>query len=297
MADQKETYKATAKFTGFHGYPEDVTIVGIDCPNADCPELADDRVNDPLDRDKVESIKHHGVKEAIKVRRYRGDSRTFVVVGRGRVRAARAANEEQGLKGEFRHQIMAIPANDGDALTMMVIENGGGRKAPTPVQNAVMAQRMRERNIPEEKIASAFGVSLATLAGWKLIDGAGHEAHAAIEEGALTSEAAKEVAKVAPAKRAEAVAAARGKKGRAAVEAVKAVKAGKEPSEKSTKITTPQLRELVDLLGPTDDEPHGDGDSNLDLSWRLVRVILGESASLLKTYDDVQKLVRKAMKG
>lgn len=295
MSNRKETYGFEGQFSGGDKYPEDLTIVGIDCPVEDFPELADDRIHDELDPNDIQSVRDHGVRIPIEIRRLRGDNRNFVSYGRHRVRWAREANKD--LKGNMRIKVPCLIAEAGsDPLTASVIENGK-KKLLTPLQCARLAQRMRARRHTEQEIASAFGVTVQAVAGWTKLLEAGIEALDAVETGEVTTEAAKAVAAVPPPKRAEAIAAAKGKKGAAAVEAVKRVAEGKAPAEEAEgrrALSKTKLRALRDAFEPNEGEERN-GTEDTDLAWRLVRVILGEgSPALLKSWPEVASCIRKA---
>ena len=294
MSNRKETYGFEGQFAGGDKYPEDLVIVGIDCPVEDFPELSDDRIHDPLDPEMVQSVRDHGVRIPIEIRRLRGDTRNFVSYGRHRVRWAREVNKN--LKGKMRILVPCLIAEVGsDPLTAAIIENAP-KKALTPLQCARLAQRMRERKRPEREIASAFGVSTATLAGWAKLTDAGDEALNAVEAGDVTTEAAKAIAEVAPPKRAAAIAAAKGKKGTKAVEAVKRVARGETEPEERGPLSRAKVRAVCEALAPTKDDDV-DPESPEELAHRLMRVVTGDgTAALLKAWPNVARAVREALK-
>lgn len=300
MSNRKETYGFEGQFAGGDKYPEDLTIVGIDCDVSEFPELRDDRVHDPLDPEMVQSVRDHGVRIPIEIRRLRGDDRNFVSYGRHRVQWAREANKT--LNGKMRILVPCKIAEVGsDPLTTAIIENSG-RKSYTPLQSARLAQRMRERGRSDREIASAFGKSIATVEGWKILLESGTEALTAVEatekSERVTTEAAKAIADVAPPKRAEAIAAAKGKKGKAAVEAVKRVAKGTPVDDDGERkpLGRAKIRAVCDALAPTKDDDV-DPNSPEELAHRLMRVVTGDGTpALLKNWPGVAKAVREALK-
>lgn len=143
MADQKDTYLAEEKFTGVRIKPENLIIVGLDCANEECPDLADpDRIALPID-DLVISIAAHGIRVPIAIRKYPGATKAYVVTGRRRVRAAREANLL--LADDFKILVPCVPEDKGkDVLTSLVIENEF-RVGDTPLAKARKAARMKVR--------------------------------------------------------------------------------------------------------------------------------------------------------
>ena len=86
-------------------YPEDIKIVGIDCPDSRAPGLADPRINDPIREDMVRSIEADGVKVNVEIVADGED--TFCADGRQRLRHARIANERRVAAGLPRMRVTA----------------------------------------------------------------------------------------------------------------------------------------------------------------------------------------------
>src|ERR1043165_6671465 len=247
--DQTESYNAEGKFTGLRILPENLTIVGIDCPDEDRPELADPhRVNLPLDEEFLAAIAKDGIREVVGVRKFRGDDRTFVVKGRRRVRAARIAN---AAGGDVKIKVPCLPVASADVLRELIIENEF-RANDTPLARAHKAARMRDRGDTDSDIAQTFGVSTSTVKSWWNLLEASPSVQRAVERGKITATTAAAIGRMPLAKQADALRAAieAGGKGAAATESVRRVKASSEPAKENghRRLKAAEIKRVADAL-------------------------------------------------
>jgi ParB-like chromosome segregation protein Spo0J len=305
-ASLKETFKAESTFTGVNIPCADLTIVGLDCPAEEYPDLADpDRINLPINPDLVASIAEHGVREPIKVRRAKSDpkNRVFVVTGRQRVKHAREA--QRLMKSEI---LIKCVIDDYDPLASLIIENEGFRQGDSLLAKARKAERLRAAGRTNEEISRVFAVGVPAVRAWFDMLQAGSETIGAVARGEITAKAASTIGTMAPKDQAAALATAKNTKGQAQAEQVRKLKKEQkenhskgetkpaEAKETSAKMTAAQVKKFAYLTAATKEEPYGKGTENIELANAVLRAVLGEGPAALKGYDDVQKLFRKALK-
>lgn len=271
MANQTVTYGAESKFTGVNVLPEKLVIVGIDCEDDEMPDLADpDRVRLALDPAMVANIAEHGVREPVKIRKFHGDDRVFVVAGRRRVLCAREANRR--LKDDCKILVPCVPEDKTfDPLTALVIENEF-RRDDTPLARARKAQRMRARGATDAQIRTVFGISQSGLKGWWSLLESSPAVQKAVEAGKISASVGADLGKLAPAKQADALRRAiEAGKGSAAKEAVRASRpngGGTAPQRLSAK----HVKAFANYLVRTDNLPSGLNAAEEDAAINQLRI-------------------------
>ncbi len=176
--------------------PRELTIIGRDTKHkrGEHP-LWDERAAREVDEAMVCNIMVYGVIEPVTVVR---DGDGFNVVdGRGRVMAAREANKrlkKQGSK-ELRIPVLMRDGDDSRLFGVMVSANEH-RRADDVLVKAQKAGRMLDFDATEEEVANAFGVTVATVRGWKLLLSASPRVQKAITAGAISSTAATALARL-----------------------------------------------------------------------------------------------------
>lgn len=154
--NQAEALGAQGRKDAFPFDPDDLTIV-VDPQH---PLYVDDAADEP-ERWMVESVKAHGVIQAITVRK-NGETKAGkpiveVIAGRKRTKAARIANRElraAGLEPIFVYA-MVRRGLDGDLAEIVVVENEH-RVPDDPITRARKMQRLVDIGRPLERIALAF---------------------------------------------------------------------------------------------------------------------------------------------
>lgn len=215
--------------------PFALLIVGLDVPpNESNQHLLCDRAKQPPREELVVSIMEHGILQPIKVTSIGG--LPHVVMGRGRVVAAREARrrfEAQGTDG-----LPMVPAVDGsgEALTLarqVVVENEI-RTADDPVNRARKMQRLRDLGASPEMIGKDFGMSAANVRQQlKLLD-LDAEVQTAVSTGAVPAGAATQLAKLPVDQQRAAVA--------KVAKAVEAVQAAKPPCTRTGAVEVARRR-------------------------------------------------------
>ena len=195
----KDSYSATATFTGGFCDPSDVTIVGLDCPVEDWNEdLADDLrlAAAPPTQALVDSILAVGVRDEVKVTKRRGI--VLVVDGRRRVQAARAANailkKKKADPSEFV-QIPIVPDKSDDQEITVRIGNEHRADDP-PWIKARNAARLRDRGRDDATIRAVFGVEPVTLKNWASYMDLDPAIQAQVESGAIPFAVGFEIGKL-----------------------------------------------------------------------------------------------------
>lgn len=283
MADQRDTYGATAKFTGFWVPPEHLMIVGIDCEADDCPDLADpDRLNIPVE-DLALNVAAHGIKEPVVIKKYAHLDRPVVVAGRCRVRAARRANEILRERGDDRAIEVPCISDKSDAFTTMVLENEF-RVNDSALASARKARRMMERGATDKEIATAFGRSVSAVRfWWKLLE-ASPAVQEAVKRGAITASVAVEIAKLRPSEQSdalrEAVASGRGS---ATLDNVRSTrKAAKTGKPAAHRLPLKKVKAFTEQLGAIE-EP----EPEVEIAHAVMRAISGGGIAALQKWPNV----------
>lgn len=215
-------------------YPAQVKVIGIDTKDGPEHPLWDPRNNLPLDEMMVRSIMTHGVIKPIICQKVGTDS--VVVDGRRRVLHAREAARRAAAAGEETLKIPVIWSKGADELQMArkEIANRYG-VTDGPLTSAKNCQRMIDRGISLEDVATAFGVSGQTITNWLSLLGLDEDVRKAMEKDELSTTAAQMFAPLTKAQQKELLAEVKtpaGKKKTTVATVAKKVKArqGKEPT-------------------------------------------------------------------
>lgn len=168
-----QAFKAP-RLNGFMLDPNEIVIVGGDGPSdvgkmdedGELHYLVDERTEMPLSPEFVKNIKALGVKKNVIITKIGNDA--YVVDGRQRVRAARAANKELAEEGEPLHRVPVTMQKGEEALHMLVgISTNEFNHDDPPLVKARKAQRLRDRGLTEGEIAMSFGVTTKALGNWE----------------------------------------------------------------------------------------------------------------------------------
>lgn len=281
MADQKETYGAESKFTGFWVAPENLIIAGLDCSADEVPDVADpDRLDIDIE-DLALNVAKHGVREPVTIKKYAHLPRAVVVAGRRRVRAARLANES--LNDDQKVLVPCI-SEKGDAFTTMVLENEH-RVNDTPLARARKARRMQERGATDKAIAIAFGVSVSAVKfWWKLLE-APAKVQRAVEREQITASVAAEIAAMPPDAQAQALTdAIEQGRGNATLENVRATRKAISKGESSAPRRLPAKKVktfYTKLTEVSEPDPH------VELARDVLSFIHSGDVSVLQKYPSV----------
>jgi ParB family transcriptional regulator, chromosome partitioning protein len=292
MADQKDTYGAKTKFTGFWIPPENLIIAGVDCDASLVPDVADpDRLKLDVE-DLALNIAQHGIRDTVIVRKYPHLERAVVVAGRRRVRAARIANTR--LSDDKKVLVPCI-SEKNDAFASMVLENEH-RVNDTPLARARKARRYRERGASTKEICITFGVEPSTLSNWWALLEASPEVQTAVEQGVIGATVGAEIGRVAPPDQAEALRRAiEAGRGGAALENVRAMRKPRAVNETaSRRLSVSLVKKFTAALTPDS------GDSDVDtehliLANAVLRAVQGEGPSALSDYPAVAKTLKSVM--
>ena len=184
------------RINGFWVKPEDLVIVGIDVDEKDEDGnqhfLYDERVEMPLSEEFVKNVAALGVKKNVLVTKI--DGKGYVVDGRQRVRAARAANTLLAAQGEPAIRVPVTQQKGEEPLIMTVaVSTNEFNHEDTPLAKAKKAQRLRDRGLTEDEIATAFGVSTKALSNWEKMLGLAAPVKKAVQKGAISASAAAQL--------------------------------------------------------------------------------------------------------
>lgn len=129
--------------------------------------LYDARVELPVDRALVDSIKAYGVVQPIVVRK-NGETRAGVpivevVEGRQRVKAAEVASSELVAEGKEEVLVPAVPRRGDDADLFGVMATSFIRRGEGPVEQAKRIVRFMAMGKTEAEAAIAFGISKTSV--------------------------------------------------------------------------------------------------------------------------------------
>lgn len=290
-----EAYGAHGEFKGLIMAPEDITIVGVDCPDETCPELADpDRVHLPLDPGMIASIQKHGVREPVTIRKI-GDT-VYAENGRRRILHARAVNEA-GADPPILLRCQ-VAAKGSDPTLGLVIPNEH-RQDDGIIARARKAERLLARGVDLDDVAAAFGVSKQTVGNWLALLELPKPLQAKVSSGQIPATAARELSKLEPAERdaraAELVTAAeagpvRGRKAEALARGTK------PPKDGAKSLPAKTVRALHARFEPTDSEPLED--EFQELTAALLKVLIGDdpTGKGLKRWPTVHKHTKKILR-
>ena len=160
MSDPNVTIKnlAEGRTDTFRVDPDNLTLV-IDPAHP----LYDERVGIPVDEALITSIREHGIRENVSVRR--NGSLFEVLDGRQRVKAALELNKrikkELGRAFDPKVDRILVPVtmskdNDNQAAKVMVTLNEI-RTQDSPMVQAAKAKRLLDRGIPKQEVCNQFG--------------------------------------------------------------------------------------------------------------------------------------------
>lgn len=129
--------------------------------------LYDARVELPVDRALVDSIKAYGVVQPIVVRK-NGETRAGVpivevVEGRQRVKAAEVASGELVAEGKEEVLVPAVPRRGDDADLFGVMATSFIRRGEGPIEQAKRIVRFMAMGKSEAEAAVAFGISKTSV--------------------------------------------------------------------------------------------------------------------------------------
>jgi ParB family chromosome partitioning protein len=197
----KQAFEGDVKrLNGFLFPPDDLVIVGGDGPNdvdkmdeeGKVHYLYDERVEMPLREEFVLNIMSLGVKKNIIVEKI-GDA-AFVVDGRQRVRAAREANRRLVKAGEPAIRVPCVLQKGEEALIMTIgVSTNEFNHDDPPLTKARKAQRLRDRGLTDEEIATAFGVTTKAISNWEKMLSLSAPVKKAVEKGVVSASAAAQL--------------------------------------------------------------------------------------------------------
>jgi len=190
------------RLNGFWMDPDELVIVGIDVPKEDedgkVHFLYDERVNLPISEEFVLNIMSIGVKKNIIVTKI--DERGYVVDGRQRVRAAREANKRLKAQGEPPNRVPVVQQKGEEPLIMLVgVSTNEFNVADSQLTKARKVQRLRDRGLTDEEIATGFGVTVKSIQNWDKLLHLSEDAKEAVESGQVSASAAAQLHDLPPA--------------------------------------------------------------------------------------------------
>lgn len=309
----KDAYGAESTFTGLNIDPEALTIVGLDCAESECPELADpSRIDAPGDT-LVASIAEYGIKEPVLIRKLPSGA-VAVVDGRQRVMAARKVKAKQKKAGA--DVTILVPCkvdtagNAADAAATMIVTNEHRRDDST-LTKARKAAAISAMGHADAKVQTMFGVSRVTLANWRTLLQCTPEILAKIEADEIPATLGFELGKLPAADQAKRLAEilAANAKGGAAVEHVRKTRNGAaadaeedgdedsdgEPSEAAPAVirstwTKKHVAKLQSFLDPAS-YVDGDAPDEHKLAHALLTILLGDDPTMkgLKPWPELRQ--------
>jgi len=188
------------RLNGFMFMPEDVVIVGGDGPNdvdkkdegGDFHFLYDERVELPLSEEFVLNVMSLGVKKNIIITKI--GEQGYVIDGRQRVRAAREANKRLAKLGEPLLRVPGVQQKGEEPLLMTIgVSTNEFNMEDTPLAKARKAQRLRDRGLDDEEIATAFGVTTKAIGNWEKLLGLAPPVKKAVASGKVSASAAAQL--------------------------------------------------------------------------------------------------------
>ena len=197
MADKKQKYTEGSR-AGVQSWtfdPYDLIVAGRDVPyNEENEHLACDRALAPADPAMVKSILEGGIRQPIEITRIEG--KPYVVVGRGRVIAAREVRQEvQKSGGTVRVPCIDKVGTKLDLALDVVVENEI-RTGDNPLNQARKMQRLQRLGATPSQIAVAFNCSSENVRQKLKLLELGAETQELIETGQLPASSALELTKL-----------------------------------------------------------------------------------------------------
>jgi len=184
----------------FHVDPNELVIVGGDGPNdtdkndedGNLHFLYDERVEIPLNEAFVANVMSLGVKKNVIVHKI--GERGYVVDGRQRVRAARAANRKLAEMGEPTLRVPIVAQKGEESLLMAIgVSTNEFNHEDSPLNKARKAQRLRDRGLTDEEIATTFGVSTKAISNWEKMLSLSAPVKKAVVSGQVSASAAAQL--------------------------------------------------------------------------------------------------------
>lgn len=176
--------------------PVDLVIIGLDTEHRSISDhpLYDERVLLELDAPLVKNIMVYGVQLPVIVRQEGG---TFYVVdGRQRVRASRAANAEFRRAGEhIIHVPCRLSQGDDNRVQGIMISTNEHRRNDDILGKARKAAQRMDQCGDINQVAVDFGRSTKTIRNWLSLAKADPRIHAAIMTGTISSSAGVEISR------------------------------------------------------------------------------------------------------
>lgn len=194
-----QAFKAP-RINGFLLEPEELVIVGGDGPNdvddktedGETHFLADERVKYPLSEEFIANVMALGVKKNVIVTKI--EERGYVIDGRQRVRAAREANKRLAALGEPPMRVPVTQQKGEEPLIMMVgVSTNEFNHGDSQMVKARKAQRLRDRGLTDEEIATAFGVTTKAVGNWEKLLGLSAPVKKAVQTGSISASAAAQL--------------------------------------------------------------------------------------------------------
>lgn len=197
VTDPNVTIKnlAEGRSDTFRVDPENLTLV-IDPAHP----LYDERVAIPVDEGLITSIREHGIRENVSVRR--NGSLFEVLDGRQRVKAALELNKrikkELGRAFDPKVDRILVPVtmskdNDNQAAKVMVTLNEI-RTQDSPMVQAAKAKRLLDRGIPKQEVCNQFGKPTSWLSQIMKVLDTDDTVQSAVDKGMIPVTAASKLA-------------------------------------------------------------------------------------------------------
>jgi ParB family transcriptional regulator, chromosome partitioning protein len=165
--------------------PKNLLIVGLDVDEEGSP-LQDERATWEVDEAMVRNILVYGVLQPVSVRLEAG--KTYVVDGRQRVKAARAAASRQDEAGEYKTKVPCIEVTGDDSRVVGIMASANEiRRDDEVLVKAAKASRMLGMCGSKEEVALAFGRSTKTVDNWLKLLSADPQVHDAIRDGKISA--------------------------------------------------------------------------------------------------------------
>lgn len=189
-----EAYQASRK-TNLLTFDPDVLVIVSDPKHP----LYDPSFEDEISESFVANIDHYGVIEPVVVRKNPETGDIEVVAGRTRVRAARIVNKNRKKRGEPALMVPGIPKKGEDVSLMgvMVSENEA-RKDKSPLHKARVMQRMVERGVSAQDLATTFNCSIGTVKNLLGLLGATAAVKKAVDRGEVSAAVGYKLARMEP---------------------------------------------------------------------------------------------------
>lgn len=164
----------------------------------------DPRIELPLNRELIESIKKFGVQQEIKVWKDRETGDVWIVDGLQRTKNNVAANKELVKEGQPAKLIPAVTLHGTleHAFAIKALLNGG-RQDPTPQDQARLAERLLEMGYDEKTTATILHLTPATLKNYRALLECSAPVRAAVEDGTLSATMAYKMSKLEPSEQKE----------------------------------------------------------------------------------------------